>query len=385
MRLKTTPEDFQVREATALRIKKKPGPYRVYMLEKRGWNTTDALMRIAKAHRAPYARFSYGGKKDRHAVTFQYVTFQGNADVTTVADGYRLAFLGYADQAMTPAQILANHFTLVLRELSTAEAEALPEGAARIQETGGINYFDDQRFGNMDRERGFVGEKLLQQRWEEALAIALTAVYPEEHKEAKARKRALRERWGDWAACRGLAATALEQRAFDRLQTEPRAFREVLATVHPETVNLWIAAYQSFLWNEAIRRLVRAWAPEARRAPGVAGEYLFPVEPVPALRELIMPLPGRGMRFDSSAGRAVLKSVLQERGVAWEALEDGEVLPGFLFKASPREAVILPQSLRVEGPEPDDLYPGTQKLTLRFSLPKGAYATLLVKAAAAAG
>ena len=65
MRLKVTPEDFIVREATTLRIRRAPAPYRVYMLEKKDWNTADALMRIAKEKRVPYDRVAYGGKKDR--------------------------------------------------------------------------------------------------------------------------------------------------------------------------------------------------------------------------------------------------------------------------------------------------------------------------------
>lgn len=382
VRLKATPDDFQVREATALRIRKKPGPYQVYLLEKRGWNTTDALMRIARAHRVPYARFSYGGKKDRHAHTFQYVTFAGRANVATRANGYQLTFLGYADRPMEPAQILANHFTLVLRELSAAETEAIGTGLQRVAQTGSINYFDDQRFGSMDRARGFIAEKLLQQRWEEALLLALTTVHPGEHRAARVRKRALRERWGDWEACRALAVTALEQRAFARLLADPGGSREVLATVHPETVNLWIAAYQSFLWNETVRRLVRALG-ACHAAPGVAGDYLFPARPVPALQGLVVPLPGRGMRFETPEPRAVLQGLLREREVAWGALERGDLLPGFTCKAAPREVVIFPQAMRAEPPEPDDLYPGTARMTLRFSLPKGAYATMLVKAVTA--
>ncbi len=382
VRLKAIPEDFQVRESTALRIKKKPGPYQVYLLEKRDWNTTDALMRIARTHRAPYARFSYGGKKDRHAATWQYVTFMGHANLETVAPGYRLKRLGYSDEPMAPAQILANHFTLVLRELPPARVPVLQEGAAHVADTGSVNYLDDQRFGSMDRERGFIGERLLQQQWEEALALALTAIYSEEHREAKVRKRALREHWGDWATCRSLATTALEQRAFDRLLAEPGAFQAVLAGVHPETVNLWLAAYQSFLWNELVRRLIRQQGAECRSVPGVAGEYLFPVRPLAALADLVVPLPGHGMRFAEPATRTALQALLQERGVAWDALAEGQVLPDFRFKASPRQAVVFPQGLQAEAPQPDDLYPGKQKLTLRFSLPRGAYATMVVKAIA---
>lgn len=60
MKLKVIPEDFVVRELARLPIKEK-GPYRLYLFEKKGWNTIDLLIRLAKAHRLPYRLFAYGG------------------------------------------------------------------------------------------------------------------------------------------------------------------------------------------------------------------------------------------------------------------------------------------------------------------------------------
>ena len=74
VRLKTTPEDFVVREAVDLHIRPKPARYRVYLLEKKGWNTADAISAIARERRLPLSRIRYGGKKDRHGHTWQYVT-----------------------------------------------------------------------------------------------------------------------------------------------------------------------------------------------------------------------------------------------------------------------------------------------------------------------
>lgn len=378
MRLKSTPEDFLVREATDLRIRKQPAPYRVYLLEKTGWNTADALMRIAKAKRVPYARFAYGGKKDRHAHTFQYVTVaQVPHDLSLTEKGYSLKFLGFSTEPMAPGHILANHFELTVRELKPEEQKRLTAGRKRVLAQGIPNYFDDQRFGNLDRERGFLAEQMLLGRWETALDMALTSIYSEEHKEAKQRKRALREQWGDWAACRAIAQTALEQRAFDLLSQRPGAFRDALATVHKETAQLWISSYQSFLWNEVLRRLLtrRGWSgPEV---PGAAGPYIFPTSAA-ALEDLVIPLPGRGMRFPDPETGIILEEILAERRLRPSSLE-GELLPGLRFNASPRPARVAPDGLWMEGPSPDERYPGHEKVTLRFSLPRGSYATMVIK------
>lgn len=383
MRLKVTPEDFIVREAAGLRIRKQPAPYRVYMLEKTGWNTVDALMRIAKEKRISYERFAYGGKKDRHAHTYQYVTVQAPVDLSLTAKGYSFKLLGFSQEPMSPAQIVTNHFEVTVRQLTPPEEARLVAGSPRVKEQGVINYFDDQRFGNLDKERGYIAEKMLQGRWEEALNMALTAIYPEESREAKERKRSLREHWGDWQACRAIAVTALEQRAFDLLQTHPHAFRDALSTVHKETANMWVSTYQSDLWNETVRRLLAARELAGESAPGVAGPYVFANDRGARLGELVIPLPGKGMRFDDPETGIILEEVLRERRLRPAALEQ-ELPGGAAFKASPRPVLMKPSGVWLDGPVPDDLYPGHSKVTLRFTLPKGCYATMLVKGMMAA-
>jgi tRNA pseudouridine13 synthase len=44
-----------------------------------------------------------------------------------------------------------------------------------------------------------------------------------------------------------------------------------------------------------------------------------------------------------------------------------------------RAAVAMPEDCEAEGPAEDELYPGRQKLALRFFLPRGSYATVLIK------
>lgn len=380
MRLKTTPDDFVVREAVDLRIRKKPGPFRVYMLEKKGWNTADAIAAIARARGLPPSRIRYGGKKDRYGHTFQYITIEHPADHSVTTPGYQLKAIGYATEPMAPSRILANHFEVTVRELEPDLARRMRAGAEQVKAGGFPNYFDDQRFGSYDPERGFIAEQILRGRWEEALSIALTSAYPGEKREAKERKRLLRVSWGDWTQCRALAKTAFEQRCFDLLRERPDQFRQALATARREELEMWASAYQSFLWNEVLRRLVggAGEGSPAAEVPGAAGPYRFAPAP-PALRELRIPLPGRGMRFPDPAPGLILEEVLRERRLRPAQLE-AELLPGLQLKASPREAWVVPQSLHAEGPQADERYAGHEKLTLRFTLPRGSYATMLIKA-----
>ena len=53
MKIKATTDDFIVKELIDLEIKD-DGAYRIYLLEKRHWNTMDALLAIAGKIRCPW-------------------------------------------------------------------------------------------------------------------------------------------------------------------------------------------------------------------------------------------------------------------------------------------------------------------------------------------
>jgi tRNA pseudouridine13 synthase len=64
-------------------------------------------------------------------------------------------------------------------------------------------------------------------------------------------------------------------------------------------------------------------------------------------------------------------------GLAWEDLRV-KGLKDVFFSKGDRPALFFPTDPDHEVAF-DDLYPGRSKVTLRFDLPKGAYATLVVK------
>jgi len=73
MKLKQQPEDFHVVELTDV-VPGERGPFALYRLDKRGWTTHDALASIRRRWSIEPRRISYGGLKDRHAWTVQYLT-----------------------------------------------------------------------------------------------------------------------------------------------------------------------------------------------------------------------------------------------------------------------------------------------------------------------
>src|SRR5271166_1841540 len=73
MKLKQQPDDFRVEEITTI-APGADGTFAFYRMEKRGWSTPDALAAVRRRWQVEPSRLSYGGLKDRHAWTTQYLT-----------------------------------------------------------------------------------------------------------------------------------------------------------------------------------------------------------------------------------------------------------------------------------------------------------------------
>src|SRR5438046_9701119 len=118
MKLKQRPEDFRVEEFPA--VTPAPpgtpaGPFAFYRLEKRGWSTPDALAAVRRRWKIEPRRLSYGGLKDRHAHTVQYLTIFHGPKRNVRHHDVAVDYLGQVREPYTSSAIRANRFTIFLR------------------------------------------------------------------------------------------------------------------------------------------------------------------------------------------------------------------------------------------------------------------------------
>ena len=84
-----------------------------------------------------------------------------------------LEYVGQTDRPFTAADITANAFRIVLRDLEPGEArQYLPE-LDLLQRDGLPDYFDQQRFGSLGRSGEFIGRAWCGGDYERALWLAL--------------------------------------------------------------------------------------------------------------------------------------------------------------------------------------------------------------------
>jgi tRNA pseudouridine13 synthase len=383
MKLKQQPEDFQVEELTDV-APQAQGPFGLYRLEKRGWSTPDALQAIRRRWRLDLRRLSYGGLKDRHAHTVQYLTiFHGPQRGLTHHD-VSLTYLGQVPEPYSAKDIRANRFRLVLRDLDADAVGVAQTALEEVRHDGLPNYFDDQRFGSVGAGGDFVARFLVLGRYEEALRLALAAPYEHDRAAQKQEKAILRDHWGDWATLKQRLPRGHARSLVDYLRSHPQDFRGALARLRPDLRGLYLSAYQSHLWN----RMLARWL-QQRCRPEQLLHVRLQLGDVPfhrrldapqraQLAALALPLPSARTKLDPADPRTeLMKSVLAEEGLEPEQMKIKGIREVF-FSRGERAALCLPEQLTHEA-RPDERHPGRHQLVLAFELPRGAYATLIVK------
>jgi tRNA pseudouridine13 synthase len=383
MKLKQDPDDFQVEELTDVQPGPE-GPIAFYRLQKRGWTTPDAISAIRRRWQLHINRLAWGGLKDRHAATTQYISIFHGPRRNFERENIRLTYLGQIAEPYSAAAIIANRFRIAVRAL---EAEPLERALASIdllRRDGVPNYFDDQRFGSVGPDRDFIARRMIRGDFERALWLALAEPYPYDRAATKREKATLREHWGRWSDCKPLLARGHARSLVDYLLHHPDDYRGAVARLRPDLQGLFLAAYQSHLWNV----ILAAWLEQSFAAPELAPlELRLGRLPVPRLlgedarsrwHAARLPLPAARWPFDPAAPWASAASgVLANEGLTWTELKIKGLRKPFFTKGE-RAAWCVPNELTAE-PGIDERNPGRSRLRLQFSLPRGSYATLIVK------
>lgn len=384
MKLRRVPEDFQVDEQTDFECS--GGPFAVYRLTKRSIGTPEAIAAVVNRWKVPRRRISYGGLKDRHAVTTQHVTIQHGPKKPLRQSAFELTYLGQADRAFTPADIYANRFQLVLRDMKPAAAELAEEQSEAIRTHGLPNYFDDQRFGSLGRSGEWIARSWCLGDWERALWLALADPHRDDRSGEKKQKQLMRDHWGQWVECKQ-ALDRSHRRSIVTYLADREAvgksldYRGAFARLSVDLRGLYLSAYQSALWNRMLSRLIEESVNCADRfdVPLLSGPARF-FQTLAAdsdLRELNLPLPSARLKLEEGPIADLINNVLQDEELELRQVRVKYPRDSFFSKAS-RRAVVQPDDLVVE-PGNDEMYAKARKLRVAFSLPRGSYATVLVK------
>jgi tRNA pseudouridine13 synthase len=386
LKVKATTADFQVREESDLALSRNQSRFAVFHLAKTSWDTFDLIDLLARRLAVSRDDISVGGMKDRHGETEQLVSVRGlrRRPPDVKERNFTLSFAGWAAEPVTARAVRGNRFVITLRDLTQEEAARVDANCAKVARDGFPNYFDEQRFGSARHGAGFMGKEIFLGRREKALQLYFT---PSKHDDQKTRKlkRCVTENWGRWEKCAGMGFGEYG-RILAYLAAHRGAYHQALERIDRRFLVFVLNAYQSFLFNEVLSLWLRAHSAERgfllrplRSAYGSRELYdTLPAGADAGMKRATLPVPGYDTSIADERIRGIVDQVLASEGIR---LSDLRVRQMHRIRVGgvERTAIAMPEDLAAPEAAADDLYPGRRKATLRFFLPRGSYATMLIK------
>ncbi|ELY61608.1 tRNA pseudouridine(13) synthase TruD [Natronolimnohabitans innermongolicus] len=385
-------------------------PHLVFRATLSGWDTNDFASRLSDALGCSRERVNWAGTKDKYAVTTQLFSVYGAdpGDLPDV-DGADLEVLGRAGRSLEFGDLAGNEFELVVSDPDA------PENAREITDElhafGGLdsdsdsdgvsvgvpNFFGQQRFGSRRPVTHEVGLEIVRGDWKGAVMAYLgnpTDAEPESTQDA----REFVEETEDWqeaierfpnrlryerSLCHGMAEVDGEP--------EPADFRAALERLPSNLQRLFVHAAQSYAFNLMLSRRLERGLPFDEPVEGDVACF----SDTDAPGDLELPDTDRLQRVDERRVRSVRRHCERGRAFVTAPLvgtetdladgEQGEIerevleelgleqsdfdLPGEFHSTGTRRAILVRTHLGLE----------TEPLTLEFALPKGSYATVLLR------
>ena len=384
MKIKQKPEDFSVKESYRF-DEVEDGPFRVYLMDKQKLSTFDAIARIQQVFGLSPGSVSYCGLKDKQGRTEQLIAVKGT-DIDMQDEDLRLKFLGRTDKALSAKNTTSNRFAVTVRQIQQKELSEVAIAATEVQRLGVVNYFDSQRFGSLKHGQGFIAKDLIRGDFEAALHNYLAKPSALDRTDDGKVKEFWAKNWGDWTAKVPFETAGRKYfRIIRALRDEPEDWVNAFLQIDSDYRALLLFTYQSYLWNEGVRRLLQMVFPREHLfpMPYQAGTLLHhtdaSAEAMRFIKELNFPLLAPNSSFKDPKVEEAVKWVLGKEKLKLEDLRIEEAPRLLYFRHEDRPVLVHPQKLVIGKPRPDELNRGFIKVNIAFTLPPGSYATLVVK------
>ena len=394
--VKAEADDFLVREISSYPLPTPEGPFTVLRVRSRNWEQHELAARLGAALGLPRHAISWAGTKDRRAVAERLLSYRGHPPERAVdlpdvevLEAYR------ARDGLSLGHHYGNSFVIRITGLlpSDRASERFQTAADELRTAGSVpNFFGPQRFGEVRPVTHLVGQALVAGDTAAAVEVYLAGL-PEVSDETG---RTARLRYAETHDARAALAEFPSAYRFERMILERLARgaspESALRALSRELRLLFVHAVQSWLFNLWVSARAEAAVPLDEPQVGdtllrVARDGTTPSrDPVPVgtenlteCRETVRrgrarvagPLIGYETRRPAGGPGEWYDQVLEATGVR----PTGFRLPSFpeLASAGAWRPVTLPTppiGIRLED---------SGALVVAFALPKGSYATVVLR------
>ena len=381
--IKQAPEDFVVKEITSrgfvlqpdfrydaksLGMEEAPeGKHISFVLQKRDWNTVDALIAISKKLGHGRKSIAYAGSKDKKAISVQLASVYHSMafDLSTIQikdikiNGF------WRSNGVELGDDLGNAFEATVKNAEHAErAEKI------VDELGGKmpNYFGAQRFGDRGNNAK-VGAAILKGNFEEAAIEYLTGTGNERNEEVRYMRTELKEKLDFKHALEHFPRYLRGERTvLTYLSKYPGNYANALKLLPRGIALMFVHAVQASIFNEELEQRIKKNDFKSALYAG-SDFYGFP------------DLEKRGVNWDFPLAMLVGYETKEEEigAYAQEAVQSMQIsredfrskgMPELAMKGAYRPLLVPIKELSYKI--------SNEEFWLAFSLPKGSYATMLL-------
>ena len=377
--IKSINEDFRVFEVPLYDFSGS-GDHTLVHIEKAGISTFEAIRRICRELKFNERDVGYAGLKDARGVTRQWLSFEHtNPESFLALNIPKLKVLEVTRHGnkLKRGHLAANRFEVVLREV---EAANVPHAQATLQllaERGVPNWYDTQRFGRRG-ENPYAGLAILRGDLEAYFKVLLGGA--EHEPDAAVREaRATFEEGKLEAALELWPRRANQERAALNAVLRDGPSWKALKKLPQKLKLLQVSSVQSLLFNRVLEArfddYYRVWDGDICRLPNGADflvEDAATEQPRAEALEISPTGPIYGHKLRMAQGREgeLEKRIQHEAGLTAEMWDIGR---GLSQKGDRRP-------FRFAASEVASQYDSAKRaLKLAFTLPKGCYATVLLK------
>lgn len=377
--IKALPEDFLVEEVP-LYLPCGEGEHTYALIEKRGMTTLEALRRLCRALGVAERDAGYAGLKDARGITRQTVSLPRVAPEAVRAielPGLRVLAAEQHRNKLKPGHLAGNRFRIRVREVGAGALSRAEAIVAVLARRGVPNRFGEQRYG-VQGTTHLIGRALVAGDWRQAVELVIGDPALVEGDGWRAAIEAYRR--GDLTESLRLfpGHCRAEREILQRLTKRPDAYEAAFNAVHPRLKKLYLSACQSYLFDRVLDQRLQtidtvvagdlAWKHDngacflVTDATAEAGRTArFEISPTGPLFGCRMTLPAEEpLRRE--------ETLLTAEGLTLASFD----LPGWRRLEGERRPLRVPVAGALAGMDGEDLL-------LEFSLPKGSYATAVLR------
>jgi len=408
--LRYEPEDFCVFEISNYAYEEndvidKNKKYLMTEVTKKNWDTNHFLKAYSSALGISHKRITYAGTKDKKAVTVQKMSFYDvtkeqieNAHLKDVS----VRVLGRTQTPIGLGDLEGNQFKINVRniDLSVEETRAAVEKTtAEIRNAGGVpNFFGIQRFGAKRPLTHRVGADILEGDLEKAIMRYVSEVYKDEPEDTKEVRRFLADtRDFKSAVVKFPDHLGHEKALLSHLISRPGDFKGAFMILPKNLYTMFIHAYQSWLFNRIICERLNSGLslneavvgdivcyrgkdkmPDSSRLEKVDESNVGGINALLKRKRAFITAPLFGSETPLADGvpGEIERKIIEETGFT----ADDFKVPAFPEVASRglRKEILL-EAEPITSVSNDSFFDGKTMLTLEFKLPKGSYATTVLR------